>query len=131
MNNILEKIRRILQNFPVFSHYLIEQFLINKSKLQDFLFTSDENSNIAFKDLILMSINLSIEANPEQIFKEIQNIVPNQEIKPENNNQIVESQSQSPVIQLLEHFVSWFPKEASKNWTKFSAFLEVRFLIKI
>jgi hypothetical protein len=91
------------------------EFLMKiKTNLLDIIFSSEEGSNLAFKNLIVESINLYIKTNAEELSKEI---------RAEN---IPENSSKSPVIDLLDYFLSLLSNnEAAKNWTKIAAYLEV------
>jgi len=109
---------------PEYSYFIVEQFVQNKSKLGEFLFSSDEQSSSSFKDFILLCVNLIFKLKSSEIETEIKHSL--------NTFTIIESEKNiyiQPVFVLLDYLISWFPKELSKNWTKFCPFLEVNFFL--
>lgn len=119
LSKIIKNLSKILEIIPEYSFFIIDQLLQNKQKLNEFLFCSDEQSSSSFKEFILMSINIIFRIKSEEIKSEI---IENK------STSIFENQPNLytlPVLQLLDYFISFFPKELSKNWTKFSSYLEV------
>ena len=86
------------------------------------MFSSDESANVAYKDFIIQVINYNIKESSPSIKEAIDKMT----VSDDSNKEAVIQQK--PVVELLDHLVSWFPKEVSKNWTKFGAFLEVNYL---
>lgn len=92
--------------------------MANKAKISDFIFSSDESANTSYINFLLQSINNNFKSNYPLLKEEILNIQ-----KQDDSNKIINNSSLC--IQLLDYLLSWFPKDVSKNWTKFGAFLEV------
>lgn len=118
LSKIIEKLCKIVEFFPKFSDHVIHYFLENKAKISDFIFSSDESANSSYKNFLLQAINMNFKANYAHLKEEITNIP-----KQDDSNKAVNNSSLC--IQLLDFLISWFPKDVSKNWTKFGAFLEV------
>ena len=97
------------------SDIIINFIYINRDKLMnDILFSSDETSNSAYKNLIVKSIL----ANFNLHFEELQTV-----LQIEDTNEI--SSVGRTVIKILDFFYSLIPSEASKSWTKICSFLEL------
>ena len=118
MSKIIEKLSKIVKYFPKFSDHVIFYFMANKAKISDFIFSSDESANTSYINFLLQSINNNFKSNYPLLKEEILNIQ-----KQDDSNKIINNSSLC--IQLLDYLLSWFPKDVSKNWTKFGAFLEV------
>ena len=110
MENLVE-LMKLNQDLLIFS---IEFLIKIKTSLNEILFSSEEGSNLAYKNFIVESINLFIKSNESSILEQITGV------------SIQENSSKSPVLELLDYILSLLSNnEAAKNWTKISAYLEV------
>ena len=99
---------------PEFLNISINFLSKYKSNLIEILFSSEQGSNMAYKNILVETINLYFKENVEQLSKEISFSGFNSENK-----------SKNCVIELLDYLLSLFSNnEAAKNWTKIIAYLE-------
>ena len=105
--------------FPLLSNDVLEKIIQIKANLIDFIFSSDEIANKAYLVLFLSTVNNNFEIKADEIEKEMASL--NQM---ETSSNIIKEKFN--VVELLDLLISWFPNEVSKNWTKMTAFLEVK-----
>lgn len=81
------------------------------------MLTSEETSNLSYKTLLVEVIKAQFKIHAVEVNKYLN---PGQE----HIEGMVEPE-QPPVIQLLDHLLSIIPTEASKNWTRMVAYLDL------
>ena len=104
---------------------MIDNLIKIKDKLSDIIFSSDEAVNISYKNLIIFAINKNFAVKANEIQTSLIEIKEQNDI---NNHKLLEEKIN--VIVLLDLFISWFPNEIAKNWTKMCSFLEVKYIDK-
>ena len=101
---------------PELSNQVIEYLIKMKTNVVDALFSSEESSNVAYKNLIVESINQHIQSNEKLLLLELKGNPNSQEII-----------TKSPIFELLDYLLALLSNnEAAKNWTKICAYLEVK-----
>lgn len=97
--------KELINRFPDISIEIIEYFVANKSFLFEILFSSQESTGQAFKNLILNVILINYKINLETI---------------EADNGTIPK-----VIELLDYLINLLPNDVSKTWLKMINYLEL------
>jgi hypothetical protein len=108
----------ITDKYPEFSKFTLEYLINNKTIINDLILSSEEPANMAYKLLFSDTVKRQFDVNIEQITQYLSN----SDSENNNNNQMISSKPD--VISFLDHLLTFFPTEASKNWTRLLAFLE-------
>jgi len=133
LGKLVNNLIKFLEIFPEFSKHCLESLVNNKELVIEILFSSEENSNLAYKNLVCHSI-----INYAKFYKdEIQSY---QQLKRDNyyqNNNNINNNNKNPEIfeflnsfkpliyKLLDTLIDLMPIEVSKNWNHMLAYLEL------
>lgn len=127
-SNFKDYVSEIVQNLCLLmyaqndvSSLLLDALMANKNKLSDIIFSTDENSNQAFKKLFVEMTNTNFEIKVDDIKSEL--FQSNDLIKGTSSTSF--SKEKPQIIDFLDHLISWIPHEISKNWVRMGSFLEV------
>jgi hypothetical protein len=85
----------------------------NKQYILESIFSSDENMNLAFKNFLLNTINVSISNNTEEVSSYLSN---------PNMDNVIEKPG---AIKLLDMLLELLPQDVSKSWLKMVYYLEL------
>jgi ubiquitin C-terminal hydrolase len=124
LRTIIDHMCEILRLHPDFSDSVLEYLFFNKDKLIEILFSSEESANVSYKNLIVNSIIENFKIHSEVIQKYLYSI--SQEKDENNENSHKDSMTFIPYsISILDYIYSLLPGEASKQWTKIYAYLDL------
>jgi len=128
LGKLVNNLNKFLESFPEFSKLCLENLANNKELVTDILFSSEENSNLAYKNLV---VNAMI--NYAKFYKN--NIISYRELKADygkNNNNIINNEiseflnsSKPLVFILLDYLIDLMPCEVAKIWNRMLAYLEL------
>lgn len=145
LGKLINNLVKFLEVFPELSKYTLEHLINNKELIIEILFSSEENANLAYKNLIYSSIlnfakffkeeiknyqQLKIEFNQNNSnFHNIENHSGENTIfnnKSENVEISDFLNSNKPLIyKFIDNLIDLMPTEVSKMWNKMLAYLEL------
>ena len=117
----MKHIAEIFKVYPELSEEFIK-FLYkkNNSCIYEILMSTEESTNLIYKNLIVSAININFEYRDIEIKAYLE-----KEIKSEDVIKLNEENDCPIVIELLDFLLSLIPTEISKNWQRLCAYCEV------
>ena len=134
LGKLVNNLNKFLESFPEFSKLCLENLVDNKELVTEILFSSEENANLAYKNLVVNAmLNYTKHYNKEiwdyQI-KKAENEKNFSKANSSNNNNILEvpdlfTLKKPLVYRLLDNLIDLMPAEVAKIWNRMLAYLEL------